>query len=115
MKMKIGHKEKKKSKTIKLPNKIRLAIVGIFAIILLFSVISLTNAYQKSTTTQVEVSKLEYNQVGNYNYIAYINERIWQSIVKDIEADGDGQYAIAAVYTQITMAIVYKWFGSGFC
>ena len=53
MKMTLGQKEKKKSITIKIPNKLRLALVGIIAIILLFSVISLANAYQKSTIKQL--------------------------------------------------------------
>jgi hypothetical protein len=76
MKMNIRENEKQRLKTIKIPNKIRLAIVGILALIILFSLISLANAYQKSTIKQIEFSKLEYNQVGNYNYIAYINESI---------------------------------------
>lgn len=78
MKRKIKKEKNKimKVKKIKLSNKIRLTIVGIFVIILLISLISLANAYQKPIKTQIEVSTLKYDQVGNYNYIGYISESL---------------------------------------
>jgi len=91
MKLKINKEKHNKAKGIRLnlPNKVRLAIVGILVIILLFSIISLANAYQKSTTTQKTISALEYNQVGNYNYIAYINESLLYE-GKETLMPGDG-------------------------
>ena len=79
MTKKIKKERKKKTfkkRRIKIPNKIRLTLIGIFVIILLFSLISLTNAYQKPTTTQTTVTIIEYSQAGSYNYIAYLNESL---------------------------------------
>ena len=78
-----GHKKTKEISTsdkiknrrkIKLPNKIRLAVIGILIIILLASVISANTAYQKSEIIQNTVTTISYNQAGRYNYIVYLNE-----------------------------------------
>jgi len=78
-----GHKKTKEISTsdkiknrrkIKLPNKIRLAVIGILIIILLASVISANTAYQKSETIQNTITTISYNQAGRYNYIVYLNE-----------------------------------------
>jgi len=63
-------------KKIKLTNSVKVAIIVIIALILLFSVIFTVNAYLKPATLQKEVSKLEYHQVGNYNYVAYLNKSL---------------------------------------
>jgi hypothetical protein len=69
-------KRKSRNMRIKIPDKIRLAIIGILTIIFIFLLISFANAYQKPTTTQIRVTTIEYNQALDYDYIAYLNESL---------------------------------------
>ena len=82
MKTKIDKKNRKKvkSKKIYVTKKHRITIVAILGLILLLSIVSLANSYQKQILIEESINSIEYNQIGNYNYIAYINENLFHLI-----------------------------------
>jgi hypothetical protein len=77
-------------KRIKIPKKIRLAIIGIIVIFLLINLLNLNAAYEKPTTKYNTYTKYSYGQKGEFDYLVYlVNNSLYE---KDVLGSEIGEY-----------------------
>ena len=83
MKIKINKNKKRNSqqilktvnkKRIRLPNKIRFAVIGFLGLLLLFSAFTLNAAYSKPELTEKSREIMTYSQHAYFNYKVYLEE-----------------------------------------
>ena len=66
-------------KRIKLPNTVRISLIGFFLIVLLFSLFTINATYSQSEFSEKSVNVLSYSQQGYFDYSAYLkNNTVYQ-------------------------------------